>query len=51
MSEIVAWRFAVVAFVVASLFLGVLAGLWLHWLWGPEISFYDLGAPQLRAGV
>jgi hypothetical protein len=46
-----AYRFAFTAFVLCLLALGALLVVWLHYLWGPALSVYDVGSPQLRAFV
>lgn len=42
------YRFAIASFVFCLVGLVLMLAPWLHYVWGPEISFYDLGAPQLR---
>lgn len=46
-----AYRFAFVAFVFCILALAGMLAVWVHYLLGPSISLYDLGAPHLRAFV
>lgn len=51
MSETVAWRVALFGLVFALVCLVALLVPWLHFVFGPEVSIYDIGAPQLRVSV
>lgn len=51
MSDTVAWRVAPFGFVFCLVALVALLVPWLHFVFGPEVSIFDLGAPQLRAAV
>lgn len=51
MTDAAAYRFALIAFVIALVALVALLVPWLHFVWGPEISIYDWGAPQLRGSA
>lgn len=43
------YRFALVAFFLCVAVLSALLVPWLGYLFGPELSVYDVGAPQLRS--
>jgi hypothetical protein len=47
-TDAAAYRFALIAFVVALVALVALLVPWLSFVLGPEVSIYDLGSPQLR---
>lgn len=38
-----------VALLICVAFFAVVLAPWVHFLLGPSVSIYDLGAPQLRA--
>lgn len=46
-----AYRIAVLSFVFCMVALLSMLAPWLHYYWGPEVSIYDVGAPQLRVFV
>lgn len=45
------WRLAVLSFVFCVVAMVGLLVPWIHYVLGPEVSIYDLGAPQLRVAI
>lgn len=51
MTDSIAWRICLFCVLFSVVALVVMLAPWLHYYLGPEVSFYDVGAPQLRAMI